>query len=161
MGIQMYILGFLLAFTIQLTVRISQGVFSYLPDLSWDEIAAQIEYGLEKCWVPALEYSSFPHPRNYFWEMAGLPMFEMEGAEEILGYVEAVLELARSTNQYVRLCFYDNTRGTETCVCSFIIHRPTTELELALDRLEGPGRNISYTIKMDQGEGESEQERYS
>jgi len=141
-------------------MRLTQGSFSFLPDLSYDEIAAQITYGLDQCWVPALEYSTFPHPRNYFWEMAGLPMFEMSGAEEILDYVESVIDLAEDTRQYVRLCFYDNTRGTETCVCSFIIKRPQHELEFCLDRLEGVGRNISYTIKMDQGEGESEYERY-
>merc|ERR1711972_396932 len=123
----------------------------------------QIKYGLEQCWVPAIEYSSFPHPRNYFWEMAGLPLFEMSGPnaeEEILDYCEAVVELAKDTRQYVRLCFYDNTRGTETCVSSFIISRPNEELSFCLDRLEGAGRNISYTIKLDQGEGESESERY-
>merc|ERR1711933_103337 len=137
------------------------GAFSYLPDLSYEEIFLQIKYGLDQCWVPALEYSSFPHPRNYFWEMAGLPLFEMDDMETILDYVESMIELARDTRQYVRLCFYDNKRGIETCVNSFVVHRPLGELEFCLDRQEGVGRNISYTTKLDQGEGESEIERYS
>ena len=58
-------------------MRITQGTFSYLPDLTDDEIEAQIEYALDKGWAMAVEFTDDPHPRNVLWEMWGLPMFDL------------------------------------------------------------------------------------
>jgi ribulose-bisphosphate carboxylase small chain len=128
--------------------------------LSIDEIGHQVHYALEQGWIPAVEYCTFPHPRNCFWEMAGLPLFEFKKADDVLDFVEDLLN-GNLTDQYIRMCFYDNTRGSETCVGSFMISRPETgEVNFSLGRLERDGRNISYTIQMDLGEGESELERY-
>ena len=62
------------------TGRITQGQFSFLPDLSDDEIALQIEYGLDKGYAWSVEYTDDPHPRNTYWEMYGMPMFDLQDA---------------------------------------------------------------------------------
>ncbi len=61
--------------------RITQGQFSYLPALSDAEITLQIEYGLGKGYAWSVEYTDDPHPRNTYWEMFGLPMFDLKDAE--------------------------------------------------------------------------------
>ncbi len=45
-------------------MRITQGTFSYLPDLTDDEIAAQIQYAIDQGWAVAVEFTDDPHPRN-------------------------------------------------------------------------------------------------
>ena len=58
-------------------MRITQGTFSYLPDLTDEEIAAQIQYAIGQGWAVAVEFTDDPHPRNVLWEMWGLPMFDI------------------------------------------------------------------------------------
>ena len=58
-------------------MRITQGAFSFLPDLTDDQITAQVEYCLDKDWAMAIEYTDDPHPRNTYWEMWGNPMFDL------------------------------------------------------------------------------------
>ena len=70
-------------------MRITQGTFSYLPDLTDEEIAAQIRYCLRNGWALSVEFTDDPHPRNTLWEMWGLPMFDL--AEDDAGV--AMLEV--------------------------------------------------------------------
>ena len=52
---------------------------------------------------------------------------------------------------------YDSTRGRETVALSFIVNRPAREPGFRLDRQEGPGRSLRYTIHayaVDKPEGE-------
>ncbi len=58
-------------------MRITQGTFSYLPDFSDDEIIAQLEYALQEGWPISVEFTDDPHPRNTYWDMWGLPMFDL------------------------------------------------------------------------------------
>ena len=57
-------------------MRLTQGTFSFLPDLSDAQIRAQIEYCLGRGWAVSVEYTDDPHPRNAYWEMYGMPMFD-------------------------------------------------------------------------------------
>ena len=66
------------------TGRLTQGQFSFLPDLSDAEIALQIEYGLSKGYAWSVEYTDDPHPRNTYWEMFGNPMFDLKDAAGVL-----------------------------------------------------------------------------
>ncbi len=50
-------------------MRITQGTFSYLPELTDDEITAQVQYCLDNKWAVGLEFTDDPHPRNVYWEM--------------------------------------------------------------------------------------------
>lgn len=106
-------------------MRITQGTFSFLPDLSDEQISRQVEYCLGKGWAIGLEYTDDPHPRNTFWEMFGNPMFDIKDAAGVM------LELAacRKTfpQQYIRVTAFDSTHGTESVVMSFIVNRPSNE----------------------------------
>ncbi len=136
-------------------MRITQGTFSYLPDLSDAQIAKQIEYCLGKDWAVSVEYTDDPHPRNTYWEMFGTPMFDIRDAAGVMTEVNA----CRKTfpNHYIKINAFDSTRGRESLRLSFIVGRPATEPGFDLVRQEGPGRNVRYTTRAyatDRPEGE-------
>ena len=58
-------------------MRITQGTFSFLPDLTDEQIAAQIRYALDHGWAMSVEHTDDPHPRNPYWEMWGTPLFDL------------------------------------------------------------------------------------
>lgn len=127
------------------TGRITQGQFSFLPDLTDAEIGMQIEYGLKKGYAWSVEYTDDPHPRNTYWEMFGMPMFDLQDAAGVL------LELnnCRKTfpSHYIRLMAFDSTRGVESIVMSFIVNRPAQEPGFGLVRQEVNGRTMRYTVQ--------------
>ena len=43
-------------------MRVTQGTFSFLPDLTDEEIEAQIKYSLRNGWAISVEYTDDPHP---------------------------------------------------------------------------------------------------
>ena len=45
-------------------MRITQGCFSFLPDLTDAQIRTQVQYALDKGWAINLEFTDDPHPRN-------------------------------------------------------------------------------------------------
>ena len=126
------------------TGRITQGQFSFLPDLTDTEITLQIEYGLKKGYAWSVEYTDDPHPRNTYWEMYGMPMFDLQDAAGVM----LELQACRKTfpNHYIRLMAFDSTRGVESIAMSFIVNRPAKEPGLGLVRQEGAGRSIHYTV---------------
>jgi len=125
-------------------MRITQGTFSFLPDLTDAEIRAQVEYALAQGWAPAIEYTDDPHPRNCYWEMWGQPMFDLQDAAGVM------MELAACRKAYpdvyIRLNAFDATRGFETTRLSFIVQRPAREPGFALVRQEADGRRLRYTV---------------
>jgi ribulose-bisphosphate carboxylase small chain len=126
-------------------MRITQGTFSFLPDLSDDEIRAQIDYAIEQGWAIGVEYTDDPHPRNCFWEMWGNPLFELHDSADALREVLACRDMHRSC--YVRVNAFDSTRGFETTRLSFIVNRPAEEPGFLLTRHEMNGRRIQYTLE--------------
>ena len=126
-------------------MRITQGTFSYLPDLTDEQIARQVEYALEQGWAVSLEYTDDPHPSNVYWEMWGLPMFDLKDAAGVL----AELRECRKAHPdcYIKLNAFDSTRGFETMRMSFMVHRPPVEARYKLRREEGPARLVRYTIE--------------
>ena len=70
-------------------MRITQGTFSFLPDLTDRQIGAQLKYALDKGWAVGIEYTDDPHPRNTYWEMFGNPMFDIRDAAGIMGELES------------------------------------------------------------------------
>ena len=127
------------------TGRVTQGQFSFLPDLTDAEILAQIDYGLGRNYAWSVEYTDDPHPRNTYWEMFGMPMFDLRDAAGVLAEVN---ECRKSFPRcYVRLLAFDSTRGVESVAMSFIVHRPPTEPGFALDRQEMQGRVVRCTTR--------------
>lgn len=127
------------------TRRLTQGQFSFLPDLSDAEIALQVEYGLSKGYAWSVEYTDDPHPRNTYWEMFGMPMFDLRDAAGVLMEVNSCRK--SFPGHYIRLMAFDATRGVESVAMSFIVHRPPGEPGFALERQEGAGRNLRYTTR--------------
>ena len=126
-------------------MRITQGTFSFLPDLTDEQIASQIEYCLGNGWAVSVEYTDDPHPRNTYWEMFGMPMFDIRDAAGIMTEVSA----CRKTfpNHYIKVNALDSTRGRESLRLSFIVGRPAAEPGFSLVRQEGPGRSVRYTTR--------------
>ena len=90
-------------------MRVTQGTFSFLPDLTDEQIARQIEYCLGNGWAVSVEYTDDPHPRNTYWEMFGMPMFDIRDAAGVMTEVSA----CRKTfpNHYIKVNAFDSTRG--------------------------------------------------
>jgi ribulose-bisphosphate carboxylase small chain len=138
--------------------RITQGQFSFLPDLTDEQITLQIKYALKNDWAVNIEYTDDPHPRNTYWEMYGMPMFDLKDPAGILMEIND----CRKTfpKHYIRVTAFDATRGWETPRMSFIVNRPENEPGYHLMRQERDGRSMGYTIvpyATDKPEGE----RYS
>jgi ribulose-bisphosphate carboxylase small chain len=45
-------------------MRLTQGQFSFLPELTDAEIKKQIDYALAQGWALSVEFTDDPHPRN-------------------------------------------------------------------------------------------------
>ena len=52
-------------------MRLTQGCFSFLPDLTDQQIEKQIAYCISKGWAINVEWTDDPHPRNSYWELWG------------------------------------------------------------------------------------------
>jgi ribulose-bisphosphate carboxylase small chain len=135
--------------------RITQGQFSFLPDMTDEQITAQIEYALQNSWAVGIEYTDDPHPRNTYWEMYGNPHFDLKDAAGILMEIND----CRKTfpNHYIRVTAFDSTAGWETPRMSYIVNRPKTEPGFGLVRQEVDSRQIDYVVHSyatDKPEGE-------
>jgi len=126
-------------------MRITQGCFSFLPDLTDAQIRTQVQYALDKGWAINLEFTDDPHPRNTYWDMWGLPMFDLRDAA---GVMQELGECRKHYgDRYIRLSAFDSTHGWESIRISFIVNRPANEEGYRLDRQEGAGRNLRYTTR--------------
>jgi len=137
--------------------RLTQGQFSFLPDLTDEQITRQIKYALDHGWAVSVEYTDDPHPRNTYWEMFGNPMFDLKDPAGILMEVNN----CRKTfpNHYIRVTAFNSTRGTESPAMSYLVNRPQQEPGFGLVRQESEGRMIRYTVHS-YATDKPEQERY-
>jgi ribulose-bisphosphate carboxylase small chain len=136
-------------------MRLTQGTFSFLPDLTDEQIRAQIQYCIDLGWAVSVEYTDDPHPRNAYWEMYGHPMFDLADAAGAMQEVNACRQTFPS--HYVKVNAFDATHGWESLRLSFLVNRPAHEPGFALERAEGAGRNVRYTTRAyaaDRPEGE-------
>ena len=123
-------------------MRLTQGCFSFLPDLTDDQIYRQVQYCLSNGFAVNIEFTDDPHPRNTFWEMWGLPMFDLADAAGVM------MELAECRkvygDRYIRLSGFDASHGWESVRISFLVNRPVRETEFVLERPEVAGRGLRY-----------------
>ena len=77
--------------------------------------------------------------------MWGLPLFDVKEPVAILFEMNMARQV--KSNYYIKVVAFDNTRGTESSVLAFIVGRPTYEPGFRLNRQEGAGRNIIYTLE--------------
>ena len=135
--------------------RLTQGQFSFLPDLTDAQIRSQIEYALQHNYAVGVEYTDDPHPRNTYWEMFGNPMFDLKDPGGILMEINNCRKAY--PQHYVRVTAFDSTQGVESPRMSFIVNRPAKEPGFGLARTEVEGRQVRYRISSyatDKPEGE-------
>lgn len=138
--------------------RITQGAFSLTADLTDDQIKKQLEYCNKNKFAVGIEYTDDPHPRNCYWEMWGLPLFDMPDAAAILYEINQ----CRRThpNMYIKVNAFNNERGVESTGLSFIVQRPSFEPGFYLTRQEGKGRSMIYTLNSYAVQSAAEGSRY-
>ena len=123
-------------------MRITQGCFSFLPDLTDDQISTQVEYCLRKGWAIGIEYTDDPHPRNTYWDMWGNPMFDLKDAKGVMIELDACRKV--HGDSYIRINAFDNSRAIESVTMSFIVNRPAVEPKISMTRTDVRGRSQRY-----------------
>lgn len=125
---------------------ITQGTFAQLPELRDEEIEAQLGYAIAQGWAVSIELTDDPHPRNVFWDLWGLPMFELSDPRGALAEIQACR--CGFPRQYVKVNAFDPRKGRETIALSFLVQRPPgDEPGFQLERQQGPGRTNHYVLK--------------
>lgn len=127
-------------------MRITQGTFSFLADLTDAEVETQIRYALEHGWAIMVEYTDDPHPRNSYWEMWNQPEFDLTPDEADVAMREVHSCRAAYPNHYVKVVCYDSSLGRQSSRLSFIVNRPALEPGFRLERQDGADRQIRYSL---------------
>lgn len=94
---------------------------SYLPPLSDAQISKQIQYILEKGYIPAIEFNEISDPKEFYWTMWKLPLFGATGVQEVLNEVRSCR--SEYGNSYIRVVGFDNIKQCQ--ILSFIVHKPS------------------------------------
>ena len=139
-------------------MKITQGTFSFLPDLTDAQITAQVQYCLDQGWAPGIEYTDDPHPRNTYWELWGLPMFDLKDPAGVLHEINECRKVFG--NCYIRVSAFDAAHTWETIRLSFLVNRPPEEPGFFLERNEVNGRSINYTVRSYAASAKPAGERY-
>ena len=94
--------------------------FSYLPELTAEETEAQLRSILDRGLMVAIEHTPQVDPRDHYWTLWQLPLFDVHDPVTVL----AAIEDCRSAHpgEYVRVNGYDAARQGQ--VASFVVHRP-------------------------------------
>ena len=126
-------------------MKVTQGQFSFLPDLSDAEISMQVEYALNNGWAVAIEYTTDPHPRNAYWNMWGNPMFDLRDPAGVMMELKACRD--EHGGEYIKILAFDSKKGWESVRMSFLVNRPEFEPGFELVRQENKGRQLRYTLR--------------
>ena len=139
-------------------MRLTQGCFSFLPDLTDQQIEKQVTYAMSRSLALNVEWTDDPHPRNNYWELWGLPLFDVKDVGSVMFELQEARKACAAG--YIRINAFDASYGTESCAMSFISDRPSSEPGFYLDRTDGPGRMLTYSIKSYSVLGGGEGARY-
>ncbi|KKJ01195.1 ribulose bisphosphate carboxylase small subunit [Prochlorothrix hollandica] len=93
---------------------------SYLPPLSDQQIARQIEYMVREGYIPAVEFNEDSDATTCYWTMWKLPLFHATSTQEVLGEVRECR--TEYPNCYIRVVGFDNIKQCQSV--SFIVHKP-------------------------------------
>ncbi|KNA17382.1 hypothetical protein SOVF_080400 [Spinacia oleracea] len=105
---------------------------SYLPPLTTDQLARQVDYLLNNKWVPCLEFETehgFVYREHHnspgyydgrYWTMWKLPMFGCTDPAQVLNELEECKK--EYPNAFIRIIGFDSNRQVQ-CV-SFIAYKP-------------------------------------
>ncbi|KUJ85479.1 ribulose 1,5-bisphosphate carboxylase small subunit [Ruegeria marisrubri] len=95
------------------------GTFSYLPEMTPEEIRKQVEWIVKNGWNPAIEHTEPEHASDYYWYMWKLPMFGETDVDAILAELEACHEA--NPGNHIRLIGYDNF--TQSQGANMVVYR--------------------------------------
>lgn len=126
-------------------MKLTQGTFSFLADLSDDQITAQVNYCIDNGWAVSIEFTDDPHPRNTYWDMWELPMFDLASPTPFIQALQACRDA--NPGDYIRVSAFDSTKGWESLRLSFIAQRPDDEPGFFMSREYGPSRSIRYSVR--------------
>ena len=106
----------------------------------------QIAYALGHGWAILIEHTDDPHPRNTYWDLWGLPLFDLgpDQADVAMREIRACREAC--SDQYVKVGAYDRSLGRQTTALSFIVNRPADEPGFRLERQETADRQVRYSV---------------
>jgi len=93
---------------------------SYLPPLTDQQIARQIDYMLEQGYIPAVEFEENPQPTDHHWTLWKLPLFEARSSQDVVNEVRECR--SEYPNYYIRVIGFDNIKQCQ--MVSFIVHKP-------------------------------------
>ncbi|CAI0458293.1 unnamed protein product [Linum tenue] len=111
---------------------------SYLPPLSQDSVAKEIDYMIKKGWIPCLEFDEVTYlittpqkvyaensrmPGYYdgrYWTLWKLPMFGCNDSSQVLNEMEQCKQAY--PNAYIRCLAFDNIQQVQ-CM-AFLIQTP-------------------------------------
>ncbi|HEX6023718.1 MAG TPA: ribulose bisphosphate carboxylase small subunit [Solirubrobacter sp.] len=127
-------------------MRVTQGTFSFLPDLTDEQIELQIRYALRNGWAISIEHTDDPHPRNAYWEMWNLPLFDLSPEQADVAMRELIACRERFPHHYIKLIAYDARHTRQTTALSFIVNRPPSERGFRLERTDDTDRVIRYSL---------------
>ena len=125
-------------------MRITQGAFSFLPDLTDAQIQKQVDYALSRGLAVSIEWTDDPHPRNTYWDLWGLPLFDCQDSAAVMYELKECRKI--NPEGYIKIQAFDASRGVESCVLAFMAYRPASEPGFYLTRTEGVGRFQKYSI---------------
>jgi ribulose-bisphosphate carboxylase small chain len=128
-------------------MRVTQGTFSFLPELTDEQIEAQINYALSHGWAISVEHTDDPHPRNAYWELWNLPLFDLrpDQADVALRELQACRE--RYPDRYIKVIAYDARYTRQTTALAFIVNRPAEEPRFTLERTDAHDRTMRYRLR--------------
>ncbi|NET87577.1 MAG: ribulose bisphosphate carboxylase small subunit [Kamptonema sp. SIO1D9] len=95
---------------------------SYLPPLTDQQIARQIDYMLDQGFIPAVEFEKDPQPADHHWTLWKLPLFDAQSPQDVLTEVRECR--AEYSDSYIRVVGFDNIKQCQTV--SFIVYKPGT-----------------------------------
>ncbi|OMO51238.1 hypothetical protein COLO4_37758 [Corchorus olitorius] len=107
---------------------------SYLPDLTREQLAKEVDYLLRSGWIPCLEFElehGFVYRENHrspgyydgrYWTMWKLPMFGCTDSSQVLKELEEAKK--EYPNAFIRIIGFHNKRQVQ-CI-SFIAYKPPT-----------------------------------
>ena len=127
-------------------MRLTQGTFSHLPDLTDEQIEAQIRYALRNGWAISVEHTDDPHPRNSLWEMWAAPHFDLPERDIHVAMNDVRDAREAHPDGYVKVVCYDRSLGRQTTALAFIVGRPEVEPGFRLERQEVSDRRVAYTL---------------
>ena len=94
--------------------------FSYLPELSGEQLAQQVRSILGRHLVVGIEYTTAPDPFDHYWTMWKLPLLDAHDPAVVLAELDACRRANPSA--YIKVNGYDRARQGQ--VVSFVAARP-------------------------------------